>query len=77
MRLSVNPMLEETITPYQYTYQNPIRFTDPTGLLPEGEDPPKMSWFGRNIYQPVGDFLREFLEVIQVKEHLIVGIGVL
>ncbi|WP_260209431.1 RHS repeat domain-containing protein [Apibacter adventoris] len=30
--LNVDPMFEETMTPYQYTYQNPIRFTDPTGM---------------------------------------------
>ncbi|WP_317614913.1 RHS repeat domain-containing protein [Apibacter adventoris] len=33
--LSVDPMFEETMTPYQYTYQNPIRFTDPTGMKGE------------------------------------------
>ncbi|WP_221405058.1 RHS repeat-associated core domain-containing protein [Apibacter adventoris] len=36
--LSVDPMLEETMTPYQYTYQNPIRYTDPTGMEGEGVD---------------------------------------
>ena len=28
-------MFEKTMTPYQYTYQNPIKFADPTGM--EGE----------------------------------------
>jgi hypothetical protein len=29
------------MTPYQYTYQNPVRFIDPTGMAPEGPgDPP-------------------------------------
>nr|WP_221405079.1 RHS repeat-associated core domain-containing protein [Apibacter adventoris] len=37
--LSVDPLFEETMTPYQYTYQNPIRFTDPMGMEPdEGGD---------------------------------------
>ncbi|WP_260209373.1 hypothetical protein [Apibacter adventoris] len=35
MFLSVEPMFEETMTSYQYTYQNPIKFTGPTGM--EGE----------------------------------------
>ncbi|WP_181042896.1 RHS repeat domain-containing protein [Apibacter adventoris] len=39
--LSVDPMFEETMTPYQYTYQNPIRFTDPTGMEPEEGPGPK------------------------------------
>nr|WP_295809531.1 RHS repeat-associated core domain-containing protein [uncultured Apibacter sp.] len=34
--ISVDPLFEKTGTPYQYTYQNPIRFTDPTGM--EGEE---------------------------------------
>nr|WP_221405080.1 RHS repeat-associated core domain-containing protein [Apibacter adventoris] len=36
--LSVDPLFEETMTPYQYTYQNPIKFTDPTGMEGEGVD---------------------------------------
>ena len=33
--LSVDPLFEQTMTPYQYTYQNPIRYTDPTGMSAE------------------------------------------
>ncbi|MFV0530053.1 MAG: RHS repeat domain-containing protein [Flavobacteriales bacterium] len=29
--LSVDPLAEQTMTPYQYTCQNPVRFVDPTG----------------------------------------------
>jgi len=29
----VDPLFEKTGTPYQYTYQNPIRYTDPTGMV--------------------------------------------
>jgi|SRR5690625_455983 len=32
--LSVDPLTEQTMTPYQYTYQNPIRFIDPDGKAP-------------------------------------------
>ncbi|MFA7616559.1 MAG: hypothetical protein WCY16_08270 [Weeksellaceae bacterium] len=35
--LSLDPLTEQTMTPYQYTYQNPIRLIDPTGM--SGEDP--------------------------------------
>jgi RHS repeat-associated protein len=34
--LSVDPLFEKTMTPYQYTYQNPLKYTDPTGM--KGED---------------------------------------
>ncbi|MFV0305102.1 MAG: hypothetical protein ACK5IC_06455 [Moheibacter sp.] len=33
---SVDPLAEQTMTPYQYTYQNPVRYIDPTGM--SGED---------------------------------------
>jgi len=29
--LSVDPLTDQTMTPYQYTYQNPIKFVDPDG----------------------------------------------
>jgi hypothetical protein len=31
----VDPLFEKTMTPYQYTYQNPINYTDPTGMKGE------------------------------------------
>ncbi|WP_303850204.1 RHS repeat-associated core domain-containing protein, partial [Apibacter mensalis] len=34
--LSVDPMFEKTMIPYQYAYQNPLKYTDPTGM--KGED---------------------------------------
>ncbi len=33
--LSVDPLAEQTMTPYQYTYQNPVRFIDPDGRAPQ------------------------------------------
>ncbi|WP_221405082.1 RHS repeat domain-containing protein [Apibacter adventoris] len=47
--LSVDPLFEKTMTPYQYTYQNPIKFTDPTGMEPDGwigqtDENGKRSW---------------------------------
>jgi RHS repeat-associated protein len=35
---SVDPLAEQTMTPYQYCYQNPINLIDPTGMSPEGVD---------------------------------------
>jgi|GEM_PF-1993374 RHS repeat-associated protein len=37
--ISVDPLAEQTMTPYQYTYQNPVRYIDPTGMAPEHIDP--------------------------------------
>lgn len=36
--LSVDPLAEQTMQPYQYTYQNPVRYIDPTGMA--ADDPP-------------------------------------
>jgi len=36
--LSVDPLAEQTMTPYQYTYQNPVRLIDPTGMAGEESD---------------------------------------
>jgi len=33
--LSVDPLVEQTMDAYGYSYNNPIRFIDPTGLAPE------------------------------------------
>lgn len=38
--MSVDPLAESTMTPYQYTYQNPINLVDPTGMV--AEDPPNL-----------------------------------
>ena len=35
--LSVDPMWEETMAPYNYTYQNPVKYIDPTGMSPEAD----------------------------------------
>ena len=32
--ISVDPLTEQTMTPYQYTYQNPVRYIDPDGRAP-------------------------------------------
>ncbi|MDR1876291.1 MAG: M15 family metallopeptidase [Flavobacteriaceae bacterium] len=34
---SVDALAEQTGTPYQYCYQNPVRYIDPTGMKPEGD----------------------------------------
>ena len=43
--VSVDPLAEKTMEPYLYTGNNPIMFTDPTGMSKvwQGGDPPKKS----------------------------------
>ena len=36
--ISVDPLTVQTMTPYQYTYQNPVRYIDPTGMAAEEVD---------------------------------------
>ncbi|GHV15297.1 hypothetical protein FACS1894169_06250 [Bacteroidia bacterium] len=36
--LSVDQLVEQTGTPYQYCYQNPVKLIDPTGMAPEDGD---------------------------------------
>src|SRR5690606_24233030 len=36
--LSVDPLTDQTMTPYQYTYQNPINLIDPTRMAAVDND---------------------------------------
>jgi RHS repeat-associated protein len=52
--LSVDPLAEmmPSVSPYAYTFQNPIKFTDPTGMLPEDSDnDPDPPTGKRDIYE--------------------------
>lgn len=42
-------MFEKTGTPYQYAYQNPINYTDPTGIMPNDvTNPPSKLYTNTN-----------------------------
>jgi RHS repeat-associated protein len=45
--LSVDPLAEKTGTPYQYCYQNPVKFVDFTGM---SADPPSNSLYAGQLY---------------------------
>jgi hypothetical protein len=47
--LSVDPLVESTMGPYGYCYQNPLKFINPTGMSEEGtndwiEEDGKIYW---------------------------------
>ena len=62
--MTVDPLAEvmSNITPYHYTYNNPISFIDPTGLIPEGHQDKewKPSYVGEEppvyVYEDNGTF---------------------
>ncbi|MXO33364.1 RHS repeat domain-containing protein [Apibacter sp. B2912] len=71
--LSVDPLAEKypNVSPYAYTFQNPIKYIDPRGLEGEGIDPEdptdlpevvitgkRSNWFNRNIWKPLNGILR-------------------
>ncbi|REC49254.1 RHS repeat domain-containing protein [Chryseobacterium mucoviscidosis] len=73
--LNVDPLAEALPdrSPYEYTLSNPIRFTDPTGMYPNGPGDENIrtkdieevklvgkreSWFTRNIVRPIKNFFK-------------------
>lgn len=88
---SVDPLVELTLQPYQYAYNNPVMFNDPTGM--RGEPKPngpgdrvtlieeviiivKRSWFHKNIIRPAGIWFNDILSGIKQRgSERISGIG--
>ena len=48
--LSVDPLAEQTMTPYQYTYQNPVRYIDPNGRMAVPPDD-HFNQYGKFLYR--------------------------
>lgn len=57
--LSVDPLTEQfpNWNPYNYTMQNPINLTDPTGMAPEGGGDPKKPHNGDYFEITTGEYL--------------------
>ena len=81
--ISVDPLAEQTMTPYQYTYQNPVRYIDPTGMAAEDPDPPSKKknalqrlrakttkWADDNIRQPIVKELKPYREYISIAREV-------
>ena len=85
MWLSVDPLAEKypNVSPYAYTFQNPIKYIDPRGLEGvEPGDPPKerelpevvitgkrSSWFNRNIWRPLTSVFRNTTKISGSNEN--------
>ncbi|MET8147895.1 RHS repeat-associated core domain-containing protein [Actinoplanes sp. NPDC049668] len=49
--LTIDPIIDGTLTPYAYTNNNPLQDTDPTGLCAD------CNWFENFVQSPAADFL--------------------
>lgn len=56
--VSVDPLAESTMTPYQYVHQNPINLIDPTGMSAEMVDGPGDEF--KNLEEAAKDFGKEY-----------------
>ena len=56
--VSRDPMAEKTMTPYQYVHNNPIMFTDPTGMVANAIDGPGDEF--KTLDEAAKDFGKEY-----------------
>lgn len=56
--VSRDPMAEKTMTPYQYVHNNPIMFTDPTGMIANAIDGPGDEF--KTLDEAAKDFGKEY-----------------
>jgi len=56
--VSKDPMAEKTMTPYQYVHNNPIMFTDPTGMIANAIDGPGDEF--KSVEAAIKDFGMEY-----------------